>query len=138
MLQPSQSQNMPFHLVFAGQARQLPLISKNPALQTQAPLTLIWLDPQFPLAFEEHWAPSKEVPSGQDWQSPLIKLKPALQAQVAPFQAALAPQEGPWGSHQSETGLRKYPLAQSLEVEQVMPFQLVPVGQGAQTPSALW
>jgi hypothetical protein len=61
-LQLLQSQNLPFHWVFAGQERQLPLISKNPALQTQAPLTLIWLDPHFPLALGEHWAPSKELP----------------------------------------------------------------------------
>jgi hypothetical protein len=68
----------------------------------------------------------------------LIKLYPAVQAQVAPFHAALAPQDGPVGSHQLVKGLKKYPLAHSSEVEQVRPFQLVPAGQGAQTPMSLW
>jgi hypothetical protein len=47
---------------------------KNPALHTQAPFTLIWFEPQFPFAFEEHWEPSKEVPAAHFWQTPLIKL----------------------------------------------------------------
>jgi hypothetical protein len=75
---------------------------------------------------------------GQDWQLPLIRLNPEEQTQVAPFQAELAPHEGPEGSHDPEAELKKYPVEQDVSAEHLAPFQLVPVGQAAQALMSLW